>query len=127
MRFEALKKWMEKLKKWLRLLLNWRILVCFFVAWMITNGWSYLMLGIGIYLNHSILIAISSAYLALLWVPFSPEKILTVAIGLFLVRILFPKHNREIKRQISELLEQTKEKRKEKKRLSQGKTEAEEE
>ena len=67
---------------------------------MITNGWSYLMLGIGLLTRIKWMIAVASAYLAILWIPFSPEKVVTVAIALFLVRRLFPKHNEFLRQQI---------------------------
>ena len=93
-------KWKNKLKLWGRLILNWRFLVCFGIAWMITNGWSYVLLGVGLLTNVHWITAVATAYLAFLWLPISPEKIVTFAIGLFLVRRLFPKHNQALKEQI---------------------------
>ena len=47
---------MEKLKrlviKALQFLLNPRFLLCFGLGWIITNGWSYIMLGFGIFLEN---------------------------------------------------------------------------
>ena len=97
------KGWLRRLELIGKLILNWRFLTCFLIAWMVTNGWSYLMFGIGMYFDIKPLILISSAYLAFLWLPFSPEKIVTLAIGLFLVRLLFPKHRDAIKSQWEEL------------------------
>ncbi|MBR7098178.1 MAG: hypothetical protein IKC59_02085 [Clostridia bacterium] len=77
-------------KKWVMLLLNPRFLLCFGIGWMITNGWAYLMLGLGLLLDASWAIATASAYLALLWIPMTPEKIITVAIAILLLRKLFP-------------------------------------
>ena len=57
---------------------------------MITNGWSYIMLAVGTWLGVPWMIAVASAYLAILWLP-SPEKILTCAIAIVLLRLLFPK------------------------------------
>ena len=31
----------KTIKKWVMVVLNPRLLLCLFVAWMITNGWSY--------------------------------------------------------------------------------------
>ena len=36
------------------------------------------------------MIAVSGAYLAFLWLPISPEKIITVAIAMWLMKVLFP-------------------------------------
>ncbi len=49
------------------------------------------MLGVGTFLEIPWMIAVSGAYLTVLWLPISPEKILTVAIAIGLLRILFPK------------------------------------
>lgn len=96
----------RKIKLWLRLILNWRFLICFGIGWIITNGWSYLLLGIGILTKSAWMMAISGAYLTFLWLPISPEKIVTVAIALFLVKRLFPKHNTLLRQQILGALDQ---------------------
>ncbi len=80
----------EKLKKILQFLLNPRLLFCVGLAWMITNGWSYLLFGIGTYFGIGWMIAVGGAYLAFLWLPISPEKIVTFAIAIALLRWLFP-------------------------------------
>ncbi len=80
----------EKIKEVLRFLTNPRLLLCLSIAWIITNGWSYLMLGIGTYCGVDWMVTVAGAYLAFLWLPISPEKLVTVAIALFLLRKLFP-------------------------------------
>ena len=84
----------EKIKTWLKkaiyFLLNPRLLLCLAIGWMITNGWSYILFGLGTWLQIDWMIAVSGAYLAFLWFPFSPEKLFTVAIAIFLLRWLFP-------------------------------------
>ena len=85
------KGWFKRLLlKAVQFILNPRLLLCFGIAWMITNGWSYIMLAVGTAFGIGWMIAVSSAYLAILWLP-SPEKILTCAIAILLLRILFPK------------------------------------
>ena len=86
----------EKTKKILQFLLNPRLLVCLAVAWLITNGWSYIMFGFGTYFEIGWMIAVSGAYLAFLWLPVSPEKIATVAIAIALLRFLFPKDEKTL-------------------------------
>ncbi len=93
--------WLKrKIKLWAKLILNWRFLICFGIGWLITNGWSYLLLGIGTLTQTGWMIAVASAYLAFLWLPISPEKVVTVAIACFLVQRLFPKHNQVLREQI---------------------------
>lgn len=78
------------LKTALQFVLNPRMLLCFGIGWMITNGWSYVLLGLGTWLENEWMIGIASAYLAFLWLPVSPEKLLTVTIAITLLRWLFP-------------------------------------
>lgn len=78
------------LKKVLFFLANPRLLVCLAIGWIITNGWSYAMLAAGMHFNISWMTKLSSSYIALLWFPFTPEKLVTVAIAIALLRWLFP-------------------------------------
>ncbi len=77
-------------KKVLQFLLNPRLLLCFGIGWMITNGWSYILLGIGTWFGIEWMIGIAAGYLAFLWIPFTPEKLVTVTIAIALLRWLFP-------------------------------------
>lgn len=80
----------EKLKKIIQFIANPRLLLCFGIAWLITNGWSYILLAIGTWLGIGWMVAVASGYMAFLWLPISPEKIVTVAIAIVLLRVLFP-------------------------------------
>lgn len=80
----------RKLKKILWFFANPRLLLCFGIGWIITNGWSYIMLALGIAWDVGWMQAVAGAYLAFLWFPFTPEKIVTVIIAIFLLRVLFP-------------------------------------
>ncbi len=79
-----------KPKEILRFCLNPRLLICVAAAWLITNGWSYILFVLGTYFGITWMTAVSGAYLAFLWLPISPEKIVTLAIALALLRWLFP-------------------------------------
>ncbi len=80
----------DKIKKILSFLLNPRLIICVGIAWLITNGWSYIMMGIGTYFGIGWMIAVSGAYLAFLWLPFTPEKLITALIAIALLRFFFP-------------------------------------
>ena len=81
----------EKIKTALLFILNPRLLFCIALAWLITNGWSYVCLAIGTIFRWNLMVAIASAYMAFLWFPGTPEKIITFIIAIFLLRKLFPK------------------------------------
>jgi hypothetical protein len=78
-------------KKALLLLVNPRFLLCFGLAWIITNGWSYILLAIGSLAKINWMVTVSAAYMTFLWFPFTPEKIVTVALAILLLRLLFPR------------------------------------
>ena len=77
------------IKTALEFILNPRLLLCFGIAWMITNGWSYIMLAVGTALDIKWMMGVAGAYIAFLYLP-SPEKIVTLAIAVFLMKRLFP-------------------------------------
>lgn len=80
----------EKIKKVLLFFTNPRLLLCLAIAWLITNGWSYIMLGIGTYWQIPWMTVVAGAYLTFLWLPISPEKVVTFAIAIALLRWMFP-------------------------------------
>lgn len=80
----------DKLKKVIRFLTNPRLLLCVAIAWLITNGWSYILFGLGSYFGIHWMTAVAGGYIAFLWLPISPEKIVTFAIAIALLRLLFP-------------------------------------
>ena len=86
----------EKLKKVVLFITNPKLLLCVGIGWMITNGWSYVLFGLGTYYDIKWMIGVSGAYLAFLWFPFTPEKLLTLAIAIFLLKWLFPKDEKTL-------------------------------
>ena len=112
---------MKIIKKILQFILNPRLLLCFGIGWMITNGWSYILMGVGTYFGIGWMIGVSGAYLAFLWFPFSPEKLVTVAIAIALLRWLFPNDQktlqvlRDMRAKMKAAIARRKEKRKAKK------------
>lgn len=96
MKIELKSKIKETTKKIVCFLLNPRLLLCLGIAWIITNGWSYIMMGLGSLFKIPWMIAVSGAYLTFLWLPISPEKILTVAIAIGLLRLIFPKDEKTL-------------------------------
>ena len=101
---EKLKKMLtkEKLKNLshtiLEFIFNPPLLICLGIAWLITNGWSYIVFGIGVFFDIPVMIGIASAYLAMLWVPFTPEKIFTVIIAIALLKQFFPNDEKTLKK-----------------------------
>ena len=84
------------LRKWIGFFLNPRLLLCVGLAWMVTNGWSYLFLLFGTLFSVPWMAWAGGAWLALLWFPFTPEKILTVALAILFLRLFFPRDTRTL-------------------------------
>lgn len=80
----------QNIKKVFQFIANPRFLLCFGLGWIITNGWSYILFALGMALDIDWMKAVAGAYLAFLWLPISPEKIVTCAIAIALLRWLFP-------------------------------------
>lgn len=56
---------------------------------MITNGHAYILLGLGMFLGIEWMKWYGGTYLAILWMPFTPEKLITIPIGIFIHKLLF--------------------------------------
>lgn len=101
------------LKSLFRFFANPRFLLCFGIAWIITNGWCYILLAVGTALGKSALCAVAAGYMAFLWLPFTPEKLITLAISIGLLKLFFPKDEQTLG-VLKELLHKANEKRKQK-------------
>lgn len=78
------------MKRVLQFILNPRLLLCFGIAWFITNGWCYLFIALGSAFDISWMSVAGWAWFAVLWLPISPEKIVTVFLAIVFLRFLFP-------------------------------------
>ncbi len=111
MKHESPKEKIKRVAKTVfQFIVNPRLLFCFALAWLITNGWSYILLGLGAYHEIEWMMAVSGAYLAFIWLPFTPEKILTLAISIGLLHIIFP-HDKKTLGLLKELLAKQKKKK----------------
>ena len=81
----------EKFKKLVEFLLNPRFLLCFGLAWMITNGWCYIFIGVGSYYDIEWMFYVGTTYLAFLWLPITPEKIITIPMAIGFLKLIFPR------------------------------------
>lgn len=111
----------NKGKKALHFMFNPRFLLCVGIAWLITNGWSYIVFGLGTYNDIDWMKAVGGAYLAFLWLPISPEKLVTFTLAIFLLRLMFPNDHdtlgvlRDMRDSVKKKAKSIKENRKDKK------------
>lgn len=67
----------DRIKKFFRFLLNPKFLLCFGIGWLITNGWSYILMGIGTYFQIGWMAAVAFSKSTFM---FSLPKPLTLSI-----------------------------------------------
>lgn len=99
---EKIVYWRNKIGHWIKValefILNPRLLLCFGIGWIITNGWSYVFLAVGTACGIPWMLAVAGAYMAFLWFPFTPEKIITLIIAMFLLKWLFPNDQKTLQK-----------------------------
>ena len=88
---------MGRAKNYLRPFLSYKFLICFFLAWLITNGWSYAFIIVGLSCDIEWMSAVGLGYQAFLWLPFTPEKLVTIPMAMwFNARIFKDEKNKEL-------------------------------
>jgi len=61
------------------------VFISFGIAWLVTNGWAY----VGAAAGNGAFRAVCVAYLAFIWLPTTPEKLITIPLALWFQKILF--------------------------------------
>lgn len=91
-------KMIKQLKRLKSFFINPHLIICYIIAWIITNGWAYICLGAGTYYKIKWLVAVAGTYLAILWSPFCFELIVTLLITMWLLKIFFPNDTKTLRR-----------------------------
>jgi hypothetical protein len=63
---------------------------------MITNGWAYVFIVIGSTCNITWMLTVGTSYQAFLWMPFTPEKLVTIPIAMWFNFKLFKDEKTDI-------------------------------
>lgn len=93
-----MKKKLLKLLKTLKyFFVNPHLVICFAIAWIITNGWAYASLVLGTRFGIKWLTVVAGAYIAVLYSPLCAEGILTFIIAIGLMKLLFPKDEKTLR------------------------------
>ena len=104
------REWLVHLfKKYIKPFLTWRILIIYLPIWFIVSGWSM----VGIAIGHGWFRALSISWQTFLWMPFCPEKLITIPLTIWLHTKIFPNHSVT---SLSEVLEREQQDFNEKKR-----------
>ena len=86
---QLIKKLIHKLYEFIRFILDWRTLMCYIPVWFAFSGWTYVVIIYGSPWWKTI----AGAWLAMLWMPWCPEKLITIPLTLWIKKILFKKEN----------------------------------
>ena len=79
-----MKRLLTKIKTYISPFLNWRILVIYVPIWFIMSGWTYLFIFLGTKYHISWMLAAGTFWATLLWLPITPEKLITLSLTLYL-------------------------------------------
>jgi len=85
---------------------NWRFVISFGIAWVITNGIWYVFAFVPMHLPEW-LIWFSRSYITFLYIPATPEKLITIPMAIFFQTQLF-KRDEKTKKQLDEMYRQAK-------------------
>ena len=79
-----MKRLWTKIKTYIAPFLNWRILIIYLPIWFIMSGWTYLFIYLGTRHHISWMLAAGTFWATLLWLPITPEKLITIPLTLFI-------------------------------------------
>ena len=79
-----MKRLWTKIKTYISPFLNWRILIIYLPIWFIMSGWTYLFIYLGTRHHISWMLASGTFWATILWLPFTPEKLITIPLTLFI-------------------------------------------
>ena len=74
----------NKIKTYISPFLNWRILIIYIPIWFLMSGWTYLFICLGTRFHISWMLAAGTFWATLLWLPITPEKLLTIPLTLWI-------------------------------------------
>lgn len=83
---DEIKKLLLKIWNYIR---DWRTFISFLLAWSITNGWCYVFIVLGTWLKIKWMRITGWSYLAFLWLPTTPEKLVTIPLSVGIKKLLF--------------------------------------
>jgi len=79
---------------YLRPFFKWQFLVSYFVPFMVVNGWAWIGTALLPLVGPNWFTIAASTWLAILWLPCTPEKLITIPAALWIHTRLFGKHGK---------------------------------
>lgn len=84
-----MKKFLKSIWGWVKPYTTPKMIPFLVIAWLITNGWSYIFVALGPKINQSWMTWLGGLWITLLWFPLTIEKPITIGIALLLYRLVY--------------------------------------
>ena len=98
-----MKRLLTKIKTYISPFLNWRILIIYLPIWFLMSGWTYLFIFLGTRHHISWMLAAGTFWATMLWLPITPEKLITIPLTLYLyVKLFGHKESEKLERMLVE-------------------------
>lgn len=97
-----MKKLFKKIWLYIRPFLDIKILIIYLPVWFLFSGWTYLFMILGAKYNIDWMFISGSTWNAILWMPFTPEKLVTIPITIKLYVKFFNKNNPHLDKMLLE-------------------------
>lgn len=79
----------KKIKIYIKPFINWRFLVAYFIPFMLINGWAWIGFALMPVIGSNWYTIASTTWLGILWLPCTPEKLITIPMAIFIHTKLF--------------------------------------
>ena len=98
-----MKRLLTKIKTYISPFLNWRILIIYLPIWFIMSGWTYLFIFLGTKYGVGWMLAAGTFWATVLWLPFTPEKLITIPLTILVyVKLFGHKESEKLERMLVE-------------------------
>ena len=98
-----MKRLWTKIKTYISPFLNWRILIFYLPILFIMSGWTYLFIYLVTRHHVGWMLAAGTFWATVLWLPFTPEKLITIPLTLYLyVKLFGHKESEKLERMLVE-------------------------
>lgn len=103
-----IKRFLMSMWDWARPYLTLKMIPCLLISWLITNGWAYVFAALGPVLGWSWMTVAGSAWIAILWMPWTLEKpLITIPLACLIYRLIY--REKFVKKVVNDVNRQTKE------------------
>ena len=102
-----MKKIWTKIKIYLRPFLDWKFLVSYLIPFSLINGWAWVGTFLLPIIGSNWFTIAASTWLAILWMPWTPEKLVTIPMAIWIHHLLF-KNDKKTKIKMQKMYEEAK-------------------